>query len=160
LVCGKNLVQMLASSADVWNAFRDRNPGWVMLNGTCLADAQLAHANLERVFLLASDLRHANLEGASLECAILRKTNLCGSNLRHARMASADLFGANLCGADLRDAALNSCFLMRADLRGADLSTASGLVFDQITEAFGDRSTRLPEYLPRPQSWASEGPQA
>ena len=155
MACGKNLIQLLESGADTWNAFRGQNPGVVMLSRACLADAQLAHADLHRAFLLESDLQRANLEWASLERAILRKTNLRGSDLRYAKIDGADLFSADLSGADLREASLASTFLKRADLRGADLSTAQGLTSSQIVEALGDADTRLPENLPRPASWTA-----
>lgn len=157
MACGKDLVDLLESGADNWNAFRGQNPGVVMLNGACLADAQLAHADLHRAFLLESDLQRANLEWASLERAILRKTNLRGSDLRYAKIDGADLFSADLSGADLRDASLALTFLKRADLRGADLSTAQGLTPGQIVDAIGDHETRLPENLPRPTSWTARG---
>jgi len=157
VVCGKNLLHILASGAAEWNAFRDQNPDWVMLNGTCLPQAQLAAADLHRAYLLASDLRGANLEGVSLENAILRKTNLRGCNLRHAKIDRADLFDADLSSADLREASMCSCFLVHADLRGADLSTAHGLTLAQITRALGDDNTRLPDDLPRPSSWTAKG---
>lgn len=153
MVSGKNLVQMLESGADAWNTFRGKNPGGVMLNGACLPGAQLAHANLNRAFLLGSDLQRANLESASLRRAILRKTNLHGSDLRGAIIDGADLFSADLSGADLRGASLVATFLRCADLRGADLSTAQGLTASQIIQAIGDQETRLPDDLPRPESW-------
>lgn len=157
MICGKNLVHILTSGAAEWNTFRGQNPDWVMLNGACLPQAQLAFANLQRAFLLASDLHEANLEGVSFESAILRKTNLRGCNLRYAKIDRADLFGANLSSADLRGASMNCCFLLRADLRGADLSTAQGLAYAQIMKAFGDDDTKLPSDFPHPASWTAQG---
>ena len=161
LACGKNLIHLIQSGADKWNAFRDENPEseLIMLNGVCLPDAELAHADLHRAFLLASDLRRANLVRARLEGAILRTTNLHESNLRFANMDGADLFSADLSGADLRDASLAATFLKRANLCGADLSTAHGLSSSQIAEAVGDQSTQLPDDLPRPAAWSAKGSQ-
>lgn len=153
MVGGENLIHLLESGADKWNAFRGEHPGGVMLNGVRLSCAQLAHADLHRAFLQRSDLHCANLVSASLEQAILRETDLHGSDLRHARFDGADLFSADLSGADLRDANLTATFLKRANLCGADLSSAHGLTQSQIAEALGDRDTRLPEHLPRPASW-------
>ena len=157
MVSGKDLVPKLESGAEDWNEFRRQHPGGVMLNGACLADAQLAHADLRRAFLLESNLRGADLSWACLEGAILRKTNLHGSNLRHARIDGADLFSADLSGADLRGASLACTFLKRANLRGADLSTAQGLTERQLVEAVGDCDTRLPEHLTHPTSWIARG---
>ena len=152
----EDLIHLLESGTDNWNAFRGLNPGVVMLNRAHLANAQLAHADLNRAFLLETDLQHANLEWASLERAILRKTNLHGSDLRYAKIDGADLFSADLSGADLRDASLALTFLKRADLCGADLSTAHGLTASQIVEALGDDQTRLPQDLPRPATWCTK----
>lgn len=157
MVCGKSLVQILASGPTEWNAFRDEHADWVMLNDAALPSAWLVRANLERTFLLRSDLRGANLEGAHLERAILRKCNLHGSNLRNAKFDNADLFDANLGEADLRGASLSCCFLNRVDLRGADLSTAEGLTFAQIVKALGDDYTKLPANVCRPESWVRKG---
>ena len=151
-----DLVHLLKSGADNWNAFRGLNPAVVMLNGAHLANAQLAHADLHRAFLMETDLQHANLKWASLERAILRKTNLRGSDLRHAKFDGADLFSADLSGADLRDASLASTFLKGADLCGADLSTAHGLTAGQIVGALGNDETRLPQDLPRPAAWCTK----
>ncbi len=155
MVCGKDLISTLECGVEDWNALRHRNPDSVMLNGACLADAQLASADLHSVFLMESDLQRANLSCANLERAILRNANLRGSDLRHANIAGADLCRANLSGADLRDASLTSTFLKRTDVRGADLSTALGLTDAQISDALGDARTTLPGSLTRPASWAT-----
>jgi uncharacterized protein YjbI with pentapeptide repeats len=149
------LILMLAAGVECWNAFRRQNPGCVMLNGSSLAEACLAGADLRRAFLMGSDLHGADLRSALLECAILRKSNLRGSDLRGAQMNGADLFRADLSGADLRDSSLGSAFLKRADLRGTDLSTAVGLTETQLVEARGDLQTKLPANLTRPDSWRS-----
>lgn len=157
MVRGEDLVRLLVSGADRWNAFRCQHPGCVMLNRISLPEAQLADADLHRAFLLESDFHSASLVRASLEGAILRKVNLHGCDLRFAKFDGADLFAADLSGADMRDASLAESFLKRANLRGADLSTAHGLTESQIVDALGDQETRLPENLPRPASWSSKG---
>lgn len=153
MVCGENLIRLLTSGADQWNAFRSLNPGCVMLNRVSLPEASLSDADLHRAFLLGSDFHRANLARACLEGAILRNTNFHESDLRFAKIDGADLFAADLSGADLRYASLASAFLRRADLRGADLSGVQGLTANQIAGAVGDQDTKLPEDLPRPASW-------
>jgi uncharacterized protein YjbI with pentapeptide repeats len=155
LVSRQDLNSILQSGVAGWNDFRMRHPGCVMLNGFCLTDAQLGGADLCRAFLIESDLRGINLHAAVLEKAILRKANLSRSDLRHCRLDGADLCLANLSGADLREASLASAFLQCTDLRGADLSTSIGLTDEQIAISRGDASTKLPEYLTRPASWAA-----
>lgn len=145
---------LLACGADRWNSFRREHPEFLVITGASLPDAQLAHADLQRTILMESDLRRANLTCASLQFAVLRKSDFSDSDMRQAKMDGADLFCANLAGADLREASLVLCFLKRADLRGADLSTARGLTDIQIGETLGDRWTRLPGGITRPETWA------
>ncbi|HEY0638512.1 MAG TPA: pentapeptide repeat-containing protein, partial [Pseudonocardiaceae bacterium] len=56
-------------------------------------------------------------------------------------------------GADLRHADLTGADLRGADLRGADLREALFLVRAQLDAARGDRATRLPTALGRPEHW-------
>ena len=58
------------------------------------------------------------------------------------RLTSARLTGGVFSRADFRDASLR-----RTDIRGADLSGARNLTQDQVREACGDGSTRLPGRL-------------
>jgi uncharacterized protein YjbI with pentapeptide repeats len=148
-------LELLRSGVEMWNAFRREHPDCIVLNCASLAEAQLANADLHCVVLMESDLRCANLICAILERAVLRKSNFCGSDLRRAILDGADLFRADLSAADLRGASLASAFLKLTDLRGADLSTARGLTAAQLTDAFGDDRTKLPEDLARPASWAA-----
>ena len=41
-----------------------------------------------------------------------------------------------------------------ADLKGADLSTAVDLTQDQLNSATGDKKTKIPESLARPEHWS------
>ena len=79
-----------------------------------------------------------DLPFAALSGAVLRKANLSGAVLR-----GADLFAANLSSANL----------LRADLSGANLSGAEDLTQEQLEEANGDESTRLPSELKPPSHW-------
>lgn len=79
----------------------------------------------------------------------LRSTDLRGGNLFDIHLEGAYLQGANLEGANLQGAELRG-----ADLHGANLSVAVGLTQPQIEEAIGDVTTKLPEGLEMPKSWA------
>lgn len=92
-----------------------------------------------------TDHNAADLVGADLHEADLRAADLRGALLIAADLRQADLRGADLLGADLRD----------ADLRGADLRDALFLVQPQLDAARGDRATRIPDALERPQHWTS-----
>jgi uncharacterized protein YjbI with pentapeptide repeats len=68
---------------------------------------------------------------------------------------SADLFEANLSEAFFSGELLDDgkIVVRKADLSGADLGGAKGLTQSQVDAANGDRHTRLPKNLHRPQSW-------
>ncbi len=91
----------------------------------------------------------------------LRKTNLSGADLSDAHVfdfrvpfdETPYLRGANLSGADLSRTNLRGTNLLSADLSGADLSGAEGLTQEQLKQAIGDETTKLPEGLERPKSW-------
>lgn len=145
---------LLRGGVEPWNEFRRGNSSYLVLNCACLADAQLSNIDLHCVLLVESNMRRANLSCASLERSILRSSDLHGSDLRRANLDGADLCRANLSHADLRGASLVSAFLKRTDLTGADLSSARGLTMDQISDAYGDDQTKLPQGMQLPNSWA------
>src|SRR5829696_7177184 len=69
-----------------------------------------------------------------------------------------DLSLADLAGADLRKANLSRAVLRGGNLSGADLSLsnlsgAEDLTQEQLEEANGDESTRLPSDLQPPSHW-------
>ncbi|NVK34708.1 MAG: pentapeptide repeat-containing protein, partial [Rhodobacteraceae bacterium] len=94
------------------------------------------------------DLRGANLREADLNVA----------NLREADLREADLSGADLREADLRGADTSSANFWASLLVCADLSVTENLTLSQITSAYGDASTQLPERLSgkRPEHWPKE----
>ena len=73
--------------------------------------------------------------------------------LSGAVLLGTDLGGADLRGANLFAANLSSATLPRADLSGANLSGAEDLTQEQLEEANGDESTRLPSGLKPPSHW-------
>jgi len=68
-------------------------------------------------------------------------------------LKDADLTNADLSGLKLADASLNGADLRGANLRGANLQDVKGMDQKQIEEATGDKTTRLPKYIDRPNSW-------
>jgi uncharacterized protein YjbI with pentapeptide repeats len=83
----------------------------------------------------------------------LSLADLSGADLRKANLSRAVLRGANLSGADLSGANLSGAALGLADLSGANLSGAEDLTQEQLEEANGDESTRLPSDLKPPSHW-------
>jgi Pentapeptide repeats (8 copies) len=86
-----------------------------------------------------------------------------GSDLTGARLAGADFRGITIRGsiaiaADLSGALLRRCDVLGVDMRDADLSGADlgGAIYltqMQVSSAYGDARTVLPEGFERPSSW-------
>ena len=106
----------IGESVEVWNAWRDDNPGILPA-------------------LWAADLEAANLRGANLNRADLEEANLSGANLREANLMEAKLRGADLRGANLGGADFDRTDLKRADLEGTNLRGAIYLRAEQLCEA-------------------------
>ena len=126
-MANQSQVELLQRSVRKWNAMRKRAPS------------------------LQPDLPFAALSGA-----VLRKANLSGAALRGANLSRADLSGANLSGAAVGLANLSGADLRAADLSGTILSGAEALTQEQLEEANGDESTRLPSELKRPSHWIGQ----
>ncbi|MCM3791404.1 pentapeptide repeat-containing protein [Domibacillus indicus] len=84
------------------------------------------------------DFFGAKLKGADLKGADLRGAHFIAVDLRGADMRLTDLIGA-----DFRD----------ADLRGADLTGSIFLTQAQVNAAKGDRYTKLPASVRKPDHW-------
>ncbi len=118
------------------------------LEGVNLEQANLCNANLIGVNLQEAVLIGANLESATLSTANLVLANLYEANLHKTNLIQADLKEANLRGANLKDA-----LLQQVDFMGTDLSRVENLLSEQITDAIGDSTTILPDYLEFPTGW-------
>ena len=81
--------------------------------------------------------------GANLRGKDLSRQNLRGALLIAADLRNADLRFADLIGADIRD----------TDLRGANLIGSIFLTQVQVNSAKGDKYTKLPSALKRPEHW-------
>lgn len=117
------------------------------LAGTDLRRADLSGANLEGANLIGAHLERAHLSDAQLEDAWLVDAHLERASLLGAHLERANLSGAHLEGAYLAGAHLDDALLQEAHLEGADLHRAMGLVASQLTDAYGDAKTSLPESL-------------
>jgi hypothetical protein len=94
---------------------------------------------------LRLDLSRSNLSNANLFRANLENTHFEGSSLKYAILAYANLRGAILWGTDLE------C----ADISGADLRDVMRLESAQLRATIGDKNTKLPPYVQRP-NWPDE----
>jgi Pentapeptide repeats (8 copies) len=115
------------------------------LRGADLVGAHLEGACLHQAHLERARLSEAHLEGAWLVDAHLVRAHLLGAHLDGANLRGARLEGAYLMGAHLDEADLDE-----AHLEGADLRRATGLVESQLTNAYSDAETRLPEGVAAP----------
>lgn len=99
--------------------------------------------------LRRTDLRRANLTGNLIGANFFR-ANLAGAFLIQANLVQANFFRADLTGADLFRADLAN-----ADLERADLTGVRDLTQEQLEQAIGDATTKLPEGFTRPASWTT-----
>lgn len=162
----------LAQSADAraWNSWRqetdllgDHQRTRINLSVTNLRDADLSQFNLVNVSFYRTDLSGAQLSGADCAHADFNQTKLIGANLSRANFSrarlsraylrSANLDYADLRRADLRRASLTSASLVGCRIEGVDLTSTRGLTQEQLVDARGDRSTRLPVHLIPPEGW-------
>ncbi|WP_445631276.1 pentapeptide repeat-containing protein [Nostoc sp. DSM 114167] len=142
------------------------------LQGAKLGKANLHQTGLIGANLCGANLNGANLSGANLNAAKLHQTEVYFANLSEASLTEADLYQANLIGANLYRATFYQANLTQANLMGANFSQANlndvklegtiltgakNLELDQIREAVGDRTTRLPDYIEAPTHWRQSG---
>jgi hypothetical protein len=137
---------ILEQEAEVWNAWRQDNPGVVPdfsgedlselnmaqvnlsdadLSQAELFDSLLEHANLKMAKMTGADLSGAKLEGAELYKADLSEASLIGTDLTSVYLVEANLRGADLRGANLQDADLSGADLSGANLTGANLGRST-----------------------------------
>jgi uncharacterized protein YjbI with pentapeptide repeats len=128
------------------------------LQGAILCDANFEEVNLEQANLFGANLIGVNLQqavliGANLESATLSTANLVLANLYEANLHKANLIQADLKKANLTGANFKDALLQQVDLIGADLQRVENLSAEQITDAIGDSTTILPDYLELPSNW-------
>lgn len=133
---------------------KDVEYGPIDIQAANLRRANLRGADLRRANLRDSDLWGVDLQGANLQGASLIQCDLRGATLAESDLREALLQGSRLGFANLRNSDLGGAYLHLADLSGADLSDARGLNQEQLEEANGDGSTKLPTYLKAPASWS------
>ena len=112
------------------------------LGGFVISGRDYTHARLRQ-----ADLSLGRFTGSRFDHADLRDTNLYGISAGHARFAGADLGNASLVGGYFQHANFVAARLVGANLSGADLRGAIGLTSPQLSQACGDKSTRLPPGL-------------
>lgn len=143
---------------------------WYLTEALRLPSAHPLHEELRLVLSETERLTHKS-PAALLELDVrahqrdvnvllLRVSELVRAEVRHQKkdLRGADLIGAKLKGADLREADLRLADLIGADfrdadLRGADLTESLFLIQSQLDAAKGDRDTKLPLSLTRPEHW-------
>ena len=129
----------------------EKNISGFSLHGANLNEADLSRLKLSDSFLSGVRLRSANLNRAKLDGADLSGSDLrdlsdgdpSDANVRHANLEGTRLKRTDLRGVDLRG----------VDLRGVDLRETENLCQEQIEQAVGDQTTRLPGRFQRPEGW-------
>jgi uncharacterized protein YjbI with pentapeptide repeats len=132
--------------------------GWANLSDAHLDEADLSGAVLFKADLSGTILPLAKLTDAQLTGADLSGAAIINANLSNARLDEANLSGAALNNANLFNARLGGANLSDADLSGARLHEANlrkttGLTQEQLSSAYGNANTQLPDGLQRPDDW-------
>ena len=163
-LCDANLQEADLSRANLEGAnLRDAN-----LQRTKLREAKLQNANFSQANLTESIIRAAILHDTTLNKANLQRADLRFANLQRAYLDEADLQEADFSrGAILEEAHLNKANLQKANfseaklqgatLFGADLRGAINLKQQQLKQASGDHTTRLPDGVQAPAHWQQSG---
>ncbi len=151
-LAGLDLSEVVLARADLSGAW---------LDGARLARADLTAASLAECWAEEADFSHARLEAADLAGAWLARARLVrallgGADLSGARLRKADLTGAELDRAVTGGTDVAGARMTLAWLHGLDCRGLVNLRQDQIDEAFGDGTTRLPEHIARPRHWPAE----
>lgn len=106
--------------------------------------ASLEGAKLRRSHLERADLRNSQLPKADFRNADLEGADFSGANLQGADLRGARLDGADFRGAQLKGALVNAASFKKANLKGVVLSKVKGLDQEQLDQANGDETTKLP----------------
>jgi len=130
-------------------------PGLIMA-----IDVQAHRHEVNKLILKASEIIRKNSGFHQKKSAkkYSGRRDFIGANLKGEVLCGANLRGSLFIAADLRKADLRNTDLIGADFRDADLSGANlmGSIFlnqAQVNSAKGDRYTKLPGTLQRPEHW-------
>ncbi len=133
--------------------FHRINFSGAILGEVDFSDADLVDVNFSNAHLMLADFSNAKLNNVNLHNAMLYIARFPNAFLFDANLSSAELVTANLFNAILTQANLKDARLLGANLCSADLSSAKNLTQEQIDEANGDKHTKIPKGLTRPESW-------
>lgn len=138
VLSGKILHIVRLGNSDLVGARLDRIEAYEAdFSGANLTDADFSSARMTFSIFVRSNLTRANLGDAILNVTDMRQANLAGANLSRANLGSSDLRGVDLTGA----------FLYRTILYRTKLVDAKGLTQEQLDDACGNETTKLPAGL-------------
>ncbi len=143
---------------------------------TVLSKANLRGVCLEKAILIQTDLslaylERANLKGARFDKANLKEADLSGANLSESYLNNANLEGVKLTSVKsvvtrpnqisvtkpnqikVTQVNMEGAVLYGAKLKGANFSKAKNLDLRQLSLAYGDSTTVLPDYVQAPPHW-------
>lgn len=125
MTTSKAHIAILRRGVDVWNDWRNKNPGIrPELSGANLAGKDLSGANLRDAmmpgcFLKNVKLRGADLSRASLIHSVITFSDLSGAKLVRAYLGAANLYCSSLAGANLAGAMLDGASLVDTEVENA-----------------------------------------
>jgi uncharacterized protein YjbI with pentapeptide repeats len=114
--------------------------------------------SINELLLKASELVRKNVRSNKNTKKLQRGSMFLGAKMRSADLRGANLRGALMIAADFREADLRDCDFIGADMRdtdfrGADLTGSFFLTQAQVNSAKGNKHTKLPSGLKRPDHW-------
>lgn len=130
----------LQSGRRLWNTTISWNPS---IKGT-----DCSYMDLEYVCLIGFCIKDSFFRNTRLT-----KAALIGVSAEGADFSAADLRGAKLCDSSFQGAAMDGAQLDGAFLFHTNLSECKGLTEEQLSKAYGDESTVLPDGMKRPEKW-------
>jgi hypothetical protein len=135
--------------------------------GANLQDAILSHADFSR-----ASFKRAALDLARIDFARLETANLWGASmdsaifqycrLRDACFASSTLSNASIIHSSAQNCLFHKAYLYQATFFQSDLDGArlfdtnlqqAAIQYDQLIGTLGDKTTRVPDGMPRPDTW-------
>lgn len=140
--------------------FKSANPD-MQIAMSIIARRSPMQINIERDQEYKINLRNALIIGIDLEEAKLGRSNFQSANLTNSCFLKAELEDCWLDNAVFDGADLRECSLANASVRSADFSRCTGLIEEQVHEAFGVKKgswrTRLPPGFDPHPDWFDPG---
>lgn len=127
----------------LWNYSVNLRPDLKLID---LSSIHLRYSNLSNFYLFRTNFSGCNLTAANLCAAYLDEADLTHAELNDTCACNARFNNANMLGASMKGVLLF----------GAEMDRSLNLKQEQLEEAIGNHTTKIPAKLTRPKSWENE----